>query len=125
MYIGGALDALTFRRNYFGTQSDVMSLTRDGNVGIGTTNTSTEANLFLGAQGTVEGGQLVLQKGTSQTYATHIDNYTNQLSVMSGTDTGSSTVRFRVDMSNGNVMLGNGAYSPYLKLMTGGRESES
>jgi hypothetical protein len=37
MYIGGALDALTFRRNYFGTQSDVMSLTRDGNVGIGTT----------------------------------------------------------------------------------------
>jgi hypothetical protein len=36
MYIGGALDALTFRRNYFGTQSDVMSLTRDGNVGIGT-----------------------------------------------------------------------------------------
>jgi hypothetical protein len=36
MYIGGGLDALTFRRNYFGTQSDVMSLTRDGNVGIGT-----------------------------------------------------------------------------------------
>jgi hypothetical protein len=35
MYIGGALDALTFRRNYFGTQSDVMSLNRDGNVGIG------------------------------------------------------------------------------------------
>jgi hypothetical protein len=40
MYIGGALDALTFRRNYFGTQSDVMSLTRDGNVGIGTTSPS-------------------------------------------------------------------------------------
>ena len=36
MYIGGAVDSLTFRRNYFGTQSDVMSLTRDGNVGIGT-----------------------------------------------------------------------------------------
>jgi hypothetical protein len=36
MYIGGGLDALNFRRNYFGTQSDVMSLTRDGNVGIGT-----------------------------------------------------------------------------------------
>lgn len=35
MYIGGALDALTFRRNYFGTQSDVMSLTRDGNIGVG------------------------------------------------------------------------------------------
>ena len=37
MYIGGDLDALTFRRNYVGTQSNVMSLTRDGNVGIGTT----------------------------------------------------------------------------------------
>jgi hypothetical protein len=36
MYIGGSVDSLTFRRNYFGTQSDVMSLTRDGNVGIGT-----------------------------------------------------------------------------------------
>jgi hypothetical protein len=40
MYIGGALDALTFRRNYFGTQSDVISLTRDGNVGIGTASPS-------------------------------------------------------------------------------------
>jgi hypothetical protein len=36
IYIGGAADSLTFRRNYFGTQGDVMSLTRDGNVGIGT-----------------------------------------------------------------------------------------
>jgi hypothetical protein len=35
MYIGGATDSLTFRRNYFGTQGDVMSLNRDGNVGIG------------------------------------------------------------------------------------------
>ena len=32
MYIGGSADALTFRRNYFGTQSDVMSLTRDGDI---------------------------------------------------------------------------------------------
>lgn len=43
MYIGGAVDSLTFRRNYFGTQSDVMSLTRDGNVGIGT---NTPTSLF-------------------------------------------------------------------------------
>ena len=40
IYIGGASDSLTFRRNYFGTQGDVMSLTRDGNVGIGTTSPS-------------------------------------------------------------------------------------
>lgn len=43
MYIGNSLDSLTFRRNYFGTQSDVMSLTRDGNVGIGTTSPRTSA----------------------------------------------------------------------------------
>lgn len=43
MYIGGSVDSLTFRRNYFGTQSDVMSLTRDGNVGIGTSTPSTTA----------------------------------------------------------------------------------
>jgi hypothetical protein len=36
MYIGGSLDSLTFQRNNVGTKADVMSLTRDGNVGIGT-----------------------------------------------------------------------------------------
>jgi hypothetical protein len=49
MYIGGALDSLTFRRNYFGTQSDVMSLTRDGNVGIGTSS----PNTILDVNGTI------------------------------------------------------------------------
>jgi hypothetical protein len=37
IYIGGASDCLVFRRNYFGTQSDVMSLSREGNVLIGST----------------------------------------------------------------------------------------
>lgn len=37
MYVGGSVDSLIFRRNYFGTQGDVMSLTRDGKVGINTT----------------------------------------------------------------------------------------
>ena len=37
MYVSSNADALTFRRNWVGTQSDVMVLTRDGNVGIGTT----------------------------------------------------------------------------------------
>ena len=41
MYIGGSLDGLTFQRNNAGTKADVMSLTRDGNVGIGTDSPTT------------------------------------------------------------------------------------
>ena len=48
MYIGGAVDSLTFRRNYFGTQSDVMSLTRNGTVGIGTSNPSQKLHVVGG-----------------------------------------------------------------------------
>jgi len=40
IYVGGNNDSLTFQRNNFGTKSDVMSMTRDGNVGIGTTSPS-------------------------------------------------------------------------------------
>jgi hypothetical protein len=36
IYVGGSVDSLTFQRNNSGTKADVMSLTRDGNVGIGT-----------------------------------------------------------------------------------------
>ena len=40
-YIGiSGVDGLTFRRNFSGTKSDIMSLTREGNVGIGTTSPS-------------------------------------------------------------------------------------
>jgi hypothetical protein len=38
IYVGGSADSLTFQRNNAGTKADVMSLTRDGNVGIGVTN---------------------------------------------------------------------------------------
>ena len=34
IYVGGSLDSLVFQRNNAGTKSDVMTLTRDGNVGI-------------------------------------------------------------------------------------------
>jgi hypothetical protein len=37
IYVGGSVDSLTFQRNNSGTKADVMSLTRDGDVGIGTT----------------------------------------------------------------------------------------
>jgi hypothetical protein len=36
IYLGGDQDSLNFQRNNAGTKADVMTLTRDGNVGIGT-----------------------------------------------------------------------------------------
>ena len=41
IYMGGSVDSLTFQRNNAGTKADVMSLTRDGNVGIGITSPAT------------------------------------------------------------------------------------
>jgi hypothetical protein len=87
-----------------------MFISSSGNVAIGTTNVGSEANLHLGAFGASEGGQLILQKGTSFTSASHLDNYENQLRIMSGTDTSSSTVRMGISMVNGAVAYGNGGY---------------
>ena len=55
MYVGGSVDSLTFRRNYFGTQSDVMALTRDGNVGIGFTNPTKLFQVSSSADGQTAG----------------------------------------------------------------------
>ena len=78
-----------------------MILTCGGQVGIGTTSTSTEANLFLGAQGANEGGQMVLQKGTSYQCATHIDNFNNCFRMMTGTNTSSAVVNMSINHVNG------------------------
>ena len=67
--------------------------------------TSSEASLFLGAHGTLEGGQLVLQKGTSQTYAAHLDNYSDQFRVMYGTNTGSTGIALGVNLATGQLNL--------------------
>jgi len=72
-------------------------------VAIGTTSTSTEANLYLGARGTSEGGQLVLQKGTSCSCATHLDNFQDRFRIMSGTNTTSTTELFSISMNGGEV----------------------
>ena len=86
-------------------QSTQNGLVVGGITAIGTTSTSSEGNLFLGGLNATEGGQLVLQKGTSQVSASHLDNYSNQFRIMSGTDTASSTVRFAVDMTNGTTNI--------------------
>jgi len=85
------------------TPAERMRITSTGQVGIGTTSTSAEANLFLGAQGSTEGGQLVLQKGTSCSCATHLDNFQDRFRIMSGTNTTSTTELFSISMNGGDA----------------------
>ena len=92
-----------------GTLTPSLVINYAGTVGIGTTSMSTEANLFLGNQGAGaanEGGQLVLQKGTSCACATHLDNFANQFRVISGTDTSSTTLNMSVNHVTGTVYIG-------------------
>jgi len=110
IYLGGSTDNLTFQRNNAGTKSDVMSLTRDGSVGIGTTNIGTEANLHLGAFSANEGGQLILQRATSYASASHLDNYQNRFRVLSGNDTGSTAERLSLNMANGDLFVYGSSY---------------
>ena len=53
------IDSLTFERNNLGTKADVMSLTRDGYVGIGTNNPSQKLHVigagFIDNTGTTGG----------------------------------------------------------------------
>jgi hypothetical protein len=90
----------------FSTNSAEVIRIAGSSMGIGTTNISTEANLYLGAQGASEGGQLVLQKGTSYASASHIDNYQDRLRIMRGNDTGSTAELMTVNMATGNVGIG-------------------
>jgi len=77
-----------------------------GGVGIGTTNISAEGNIFLGAKSTDEGGQLIFQKGTNYTSASHLDNYQNRFRIMRGNDTGSTAELMCILMDSGNVGIG-------------------
>lgn len=77
-----------------------------GNVGIGTTNIGSNANLHLGAISSIEGGQMVFQKGTGQNYAAHLDNYADTFRIMVGDDTTPVSTRFLVHLLSGNVGIG-------------------
>ena len=45
IYVGGDLDSLNFQRNNVGTKSDVMTMTRDGNIGINRINPDQKLNV--------------------------------------------------------------------------------
>lgn len=108
MYIGGGADALTFRRNYFGTQSDVMSLTRDGDIFLlgtinsrGSTDNVTVQNYYR--DGTYEFGvQKVAGRGTDLFFTG--DSNFNIVKRSTYGSTG-GTIYFRV-ASSGNTLLG-------------------
>jgi hypothetical protein len=88
IYMGGSVDSLTFQRNNAGTKGDVMSLTRDGNVGIGTTSPqqklhvegdvylANNRNLFFANSG-VAAGAIRFYNSTSSTTKSIIGSYLN------------------------------------------------
>ena len=76
-----------------------------GSVGIGTTNIGTEANLVLGARGTSEGGQIILQKGTSYGSSSMLDNYQDAFRVLTGTDTVSSRMDLELSHVTQNLRI--------------------
>jgi len=98
MYIGGSLDALTFRRNYFGTQSDVMSLTRDGNVGIGTSSPQ-ERFEIAGLNGNI---RLYGRSGISENQIS-ANVYYNGTSWVR--DNASGAVAITLDSTNGQLLF--------------------
>lgn len=66
---------------------------------------SAEGSLMLGAHSAAEGGQLILQKGTGQTYAAHLDNYTDQFRVLYGTNSTSAGIAMQISLSTGQLNL--------------------
>jgi len=97
MYIGGGLDALTFRRNYFGTQSDVMSLTRDGKVGIGTSSPESKFQVNDGTN-----INLAIKVGQTDTSAVMLNAYNDAASANIPLEFRASKFAFQ----NGNVGIG-------------------
>lgn len=65
----------------------------------------TEGSLALGAMGTGEGGQLVLNKATSYTYAAHLDIWQDVFRLLYGTNTTTSGVALSVNLSTRQLIL--------------------
>jgi hypothetical protein len=64
-----------------------------------------EASLALGAHGVDEGGQLVLNKATSWTYAAHIDVWHDVLRFLYGSNTATSGIAMSINLSTGQLVL--------------------
>jgi hypothetical protein len=100
-----------------------VRITNNGIVGIGTTETSSEGRLFIGGISANEGGQIVLQRATNNTFATHIDNYMDSFRIMGGNNTTSTVLNMVINHSTGNVGIGTSgstAVAPTTRLHVGG-----
>jgi hypothetical protein len=76
IYVGGSADSLTFQRNNAGTKGDVMALTRDGNVGIGTTSPNAKLDI---------NGNLLVTGSVTATYGLFNGYAINQNPTSAGT----------------------------------------
>ena len=65
----------------------------------------TEGSLALGAMGTGEGGQLVLNKATSYTYAAHLDIWQDVFRILYGTNTATAGVAMSLNLSTRQLIL--------------------
>jgi hypothetical protein len=104
--------------------SQRVTVDSSGNVGIGTTDLGTEAKLAIGATNANEGGQIVLHKGTSGTYAAHLDAFTSGgsdfLRILKGTNTVTSAAPFYFDLTNDRLGIGTVPSSTLTLNATGG-----
>jgi hypothetical protein len=66
---------------------------------------SSEASLTIGAHGVDEGGQIILNKATSWTYAGHIDVWKDQLRFLYGTNTSTTGVAMSVSLASKQLTL--------------------
>lgn len=98
-------NSLTNTQVFTGSVNITGSLNLDGIAAIGTTTTSAEGNLFLGAKSTSEGGQLFLQKGTNYNSASMLDNYQDTFRVLSGTDTTSNRMDLELSHVTQNLRI--------------------
>lgn len=104
------------KAGYFETGSDKLYIANSetpliygdfttNNIGIGTTSLPSESNLVIAGNSNGEGGQLQLNASPDQSIAYFLDNYMNAFRIMSGTNAGSSSVRFYIN-SSGNIGIG-------------------
>jgi len=84
IYVGGSVDSLNFQRNNAGTKADTMTLTRDGNVGIGLTT----PQAILDVSHTAGTTNIIRVSNGAGNYRWRVDqNFAMFMTNASGTDT--------------------------------------